>query len=175
MDVSVIKQAVSMSAACETYGIKINRHGFSNCPLHGNDDTPSFKIYPDDRGFYCFGCSKGGDVIKFVQLLFQLNFKAAVAKLNANFCLGLDRPVKYSDYRKAKRAERERKQRKADAERHNEQYWTLLSEYIRLDRNMRLYKPIQGDTELNPLFAEALYKIQYIKYQLDYFEFQEVS
>jgi len=36
------------------------------CPLHA-ERTPSFTIYPDDS-FFCFGCARGGNAAKFVQL-----------------------------------------------------------------------------------------------------------
>lgn len=32
------------------------------CPLH-NEDTGSFRYFDYSNSFYCFGCSKGGDVI----------------------------------------------------------------------------------------------------------------
>jgi putative DNA primase/helicase len=35
------------------------------CPFH-NEKTPSFNVYPDDRGFACFGCGEAGSVIDFV-------------------------------------------------------------------------------------------------------------
>jgi hypothetical protein len=31
-----------------------------HCPWHGGDDTPSLTIYPPGRGWYCFGCGRGG-------------------------------------------------------------------------------------------------------------------
>lgn len=32
------------------------------CPLH-DENTPSFRWYPEDNSYYCYGCGKGGDVI----------------------------------------------------------------------------------------------------------------
>lgn len=47
------------------------------CPFH-NEKTPSFNIYPANDSFYCFGCSKGGDVITFVMGVENLDFPEAV-------------------------------------------------------------------------------------------------
>jgi hypothetical protein len=34
------------------------------CPLPGHDEkTPSFVVYPGDRGWWCYGCQRGGDVV----------------------------------------------------------------------------------------------------------------
>lgn len=44
-------------------GEEVPRHGTIPCPLPGHDErTPSFKVYPGTRGFFCFGCQRGGDI-----------------------------------------------------------------------------------------------------------------
>lgn len=42
----------------------------ARCPLPGHDDkTPSFVVYRDnERGWHCFGCQRGGDVVNLAQL-----------------------------------------------------------------------------------------------------------
>ncbi len=35
------------------------------CPFH-NEKTASFNVNPTRQMFYCFGCGKGGDVVKFI-------------------------------------------------------------------------------------------------------------
>src|ERR1019366_3672869 len=50
------------------------------CPLHG-DHQPSFLVDPNKDLFYCYGCGRGGDVIRFAELYHQVRFPQAVAWL----------------------------------------------------------------------------------------------
>jgi len=50
------------------------------CPFH-QEKTPSFKVSPSKQIFHCFGCHKGGDVIRFVQEFEHLDFRSAVVLL----------------------------------------------------------------------------------------------
>lgn len=50
------------------------------CPLHA-DHQPSFLLDPQRNLFYCYGCARGGDVIRFAELYHQLRFPQAVARL----------------------------------------------------------------------------------------------
>jgi DNA primase len=50
------------------------------CPFH-DEKTPSFNVTPARGLFYCFSCSAGGDVIKFVQKIDGLSFVEAVERL----------------------------------------------------------------------------------------------
>jgi hypothetical protein len=50
------------------------------CPLH-TDHKPSFLVDPNKNLFYCYGCGRGGDVIRFVELYHQVKFPRAVALL----------------------------------------------------------------------------------------------
>jgi DNA primase len=51
------------------------------CPLHA-DHKPSFLVDPCKRLFYCYGCGRGGDVIRFVELYHQVKFPQALALLH---------------------------------------------------------------------------------------------
>jgi DNA primase len=50
------------------------------CPLHG-DHKPSFLVDPNKDLFYCYGCGRGGDVIRFAELYHQVRFSQALVLL----------------------------------------------------------------------------------------------
>ena len=50
------------------------------CPLH-DDHHPSFLVDPSKSLFYCYGCGRGGDVIRLAELYHQVRFPQAVALL----------------------------------------------------------------------------------------------
>lgn len=52
------------------------------CPLDDHADTdPSFRIHGGDKGWYCYGCTRGGSVIDFVMHRDGIDHKAAIRKL----------------------------------------------------------------------------------------------
>jgi len=50
------------------------------CPLH-QEHQPSFLVDPHKGLFYCYGCGRGGDVIRFAELYHQVRFPEALALL----------------------------------------------------------------------------------------------
>jgi len=52
------------------------------CPFH-EEKTPSFNVTPARGLWYCFSCTEGGDVIRFVQRIDNLGFAEAVERLAA--------------------------------------------------------------------------------------------
>jgi DNA primase len=50
------------------------------CPLH-EDRKPSFLVDANKDLFYCYGCGRGGDVIRFAELYHQVKFPEALALL----------------------------------------------------------------------------------------------
>jgi len=80
-----IKRGVDLVALVESRGIKLKKtaKGYMGlCPFHA-DTNPSFSITIDKNLWQCFGCSAGGDVIRFVELYDKVGFKEAVTKLSA--------------------------------------------------------------------------------------------
>ena len=55
-------------------GLELRQRGgklWACCPFH-NERTPSFAIYPDGRGWYCFSCHRGGDAAALYQQLYNV-------------------------------------------------------------------------------------------------------
>ena len=63
--------------AASFYGLKVNKNGMCCCPFHP-DKTPSMKV---DVRYHYFGCGADGDVISFVQRLFDRKPYQAARKL----------------------------------------------------------------------------------------------
>ena len=76
-----VKDAIPTRMAAEHYGIEVKRGGMACCPFH-NDRTPSMKV---DKRFHCFGCQEDGNVIDFVEKLFDLSPKRAAEKFAEDF------------------------------------------------------------------------------------------
>jgi hypothetical protein len=51
------------------------------CPLH-EESRPSFYVNTRKDVFYCHGCGRGGDLIRFVQLSRGLSFRQSLACLD---------------------------------------------------------------------------------------------
>lgn len=100
--------------------ISIKRRGknyVALCPFH-HEKKPSFTVSPDKGLYYCFGCGKGGNVIKFLQDYRGLEFKSAVIELAERY--GIDVPQFFQPSEvKEKREERNRIfEMNEEAERH---------------------------------------------------------
>ncbi|MET3682441.1 DNA primase [Alkalibacillus flavidus] len=81
----LIDQIMSQNDIVDVIGEHIQlthkgRNYFGLCPFHG-ENTPSFSVSPDKQIFHCFGCGKGGNVIKFLMELDSLSFVEAVQAL----------------------------------------------------------------------------------------------
>ena len=82
--VQVVQEYVSLKRAGRVYkGL---------CPFHG-EKTPSFQVDPEKAFFYCFGCQRGGDVFKFIELQENLGFADAVRLLAQKVGMTLPEPT----------------------------------------------------------------------------------
>ena len=82
--VSVVEQYVRL-------GKKTGSNFFGLCPFH-SEDTPSFSVAPAKQIFYCFGCHKGGDVIRFIMEIEKCSYLDAIRMLAERASISLPEP-----------------------------------------------------------------------------------
>ena len=166
-----IKRTVTMQQAIALYAPnhapRINR---IPCPIHNGDN---YNLHYSDKLYYCHVCHDGGDVIKFVRHIFQLDFMGAIRKLNSDFALGLplDRKLTLREQRETEIRQREilaeRAKTEAERQAYDALYGSLWGEYIRLDKQRMMYKPTSAEDEINPLYVEAVSNISNVCYRID--------
>jgi len=59
------------------------------CPLHA-ETRPSFYVNARKNLFYCHGCQRGGDLIRFVELSEHLSFRETIAYLKQDLAPPVD-------------------------------------------------------------------------------------
>lgn len=137
------------------YGYQEDRRHLCLCPFH-RDKHPSMRIYPDDKGFYCFSCGKGGDVITFVGALYGLGNEDAARKLIEDFSL----PIQTTGLSYAQVREREKRMR------HRQQVEAFQKDAIRIvEKYLRLLYEASWTYD-GPHFYDALQEIPVEEYRL---------
>jgi DNA primase len=84
-DLERLKQRIPLLEYLQRHNWKPCRAGARQewvglCPLH-QESRPSFYVNTAKNLFYCHGCGVGGDLIRFVQLFFNLPFRQTLALL----------------------------------------------------------------------------------------------
>jgi DNA primase len=73
--------------------VELTRRGpdsyFGCCPFH-DERTPSFHVRPDEKTYYCFGCSESGDPFNFVMATEGIGFPEALETLANRFGVTLE-------------------------------------------------------------------------------------
>lgn len=160
-----IKNLITMQDIVNKYGIK-HKGAMFNCPFH-KDQNASAKFYRNS--FYCFSCNKTGDLIQFVQHLYNLTFQEAMQKINVDFGLGLDNNTKI-DKNKILEIERKRKQEELAKKRKTEEYIKLSDKFRELrceiERNQKLVNIINWEDKVFEI-AKLRTKINLLEYELD--------
>lgn len=157
----IIKERVTTLDMMAHAGIQADRRGMAVCPFHGDRDA-SLKVYRDPRrGWYCYGCHAGGDVIDFAMRLYGVGFKEAVSRINEEFALGLPigEPMTGTQ-RRAMREEIERaKQARLALQRCEHEaenaYWAAYDAWLINERVMQENAP-SGLSEPNAAWCEAI-------------------
>ena len=157
----IIKERVTTLDMMAHAGIQADRRGMAVCPFHGDRDA-SLKVYRDPRrGWHCYGCHAGGDVIDFAMRLYGVGFREAVSRINEEFALGLpigepmtgtQRRAMREEIERAKQARLVLQRREHEAE---NDYWEAYDAWLRNERIMQENAP-SGLSEPNAAYCEAI-------------------
>lgn len=77
-----IRAASDVVDVISTY-VRLKKRGkdyLGLCPFH-QEKTPSFSVSPQKQLFYCFGCHRGGDVVKFIMEYEKSSYVEALEQL----------------------------------------------------------------------------------------------
>lgn len=157
----IIKERVTTLDMMAHAGIQADRRGMAVCPFHGDRDA-SLKVYRDPRrGWHCYGCHAGGDVIDFAMRLYGVGFKDAVSRINEEFSLGLplgepmtgaQRRAMREEIERAKQARQALQRREHEAE---NAYWSAYDAWLSNERVMQENAP-SGLSEPNAAWCESI-------------------
>ena len=157
----IIKERVTTLDMMAHAGIQADRRGMAVCPFHGDRDA-SLKVYRDPRrGWHCYGCHAGGDVIDFAMRLYGIGFREAVSRINEEFALGLpigepmtgaQRRAMREEIERAKQARQALQRREHEAE---NAYWSAYDAWLSNERVMQENAP-RGLSEPNAAYCEAI-------------------
>lgn len=160
-DAEIIKSRVTSRQLLEHAGVHVERSGFACCPIHG-EKTASLKVYSDPkRGWYCFGCGRGGTVIDLGMALWDTDFKGACVRLNDEFQLGIPmgRPLTAEEKREflaRKRREREeRERRRRRVQEAEEAYWAAYEAWLWNETIFNEQAPASPEDPISDAFAYA--------------------
>lgn len=162
-DTDLIKSRLSCSELLAIHGIEVNRKGRARCCFH-DDNRPSMAVY--DKAYHCFACQAHGDVIDLAAQLYGVDKPEAI-RITAGLA-GISAVDDMQEYkRKADAIRHKANERKQTINALNTSYYKLLAEFARLEQNKSEYAPRSpNDTDLHPLFREALARLDYVGYAL---------
>lgn len=162
-DTDLIKSRLSCSDMLAMHGYTISRQNKCRCAFH-DDTKPSMQVYDD--GYHCFSCGAHGDVIDLAAQIYGVDSREAI-RIAAELA-GIAAVSDIKDYAdRARKSRMKATQRNTTIEALKRSYDKLLAEFVRLERNKTEYAPRSpNDTDLHPLFREALTRLDYVGYAL---------
>lgn len=156
---AMIKQSVSAAQAADALGLAPDRYGRCRCPVHNGQDR-NLKVYSGQKGYYCYVCHSGGDVIDLVQNANRCSLKEAVDWLDSAFRLGLeqdDRQAMEAARRAAERRKREQERNERMRER-DFSLWLDAQEVSKeIDQAVAQYRPTNPGEPITDEFRTAMF------------------
>ena len=120
----LIREQVPALEAGQDYGMTVGRDGRCRCIFCTGARNDTLRLYPGNRGAYCFRCHRSTDVIGLVMEITGESFPEAVRDLNERYRLGL--PLDHPDPEAERRAREEAERRKREREEQEKRSRELL-------------------------------------------------
>ena len=179
MFIPQVKASVTVRQLLEYNGVFVNRHGFCVCPLHGDRDA-SLKVYGGERGWTCYGCHKGGDVINLAKELYGLKLSDAIRRLDSEFGLNLPLDGKANKVDRflfkagqiKRETDREREEHRKELL--EKEYWDWFEMWRYLDRCVAELEPERGEP-FSPAFAGYVKLRKYYEDRLQDLEMRRIE
>lgn len=157
----IIRARVSADELARDFGLDVGRDRRCRCIFCDGERGDTLRLYPGDRGYFCFRCHAHGDVISLYQQITGSGFRQAIQDLNERYGVGL--PLSGADPAAMEKARKESEQRKRERAQNEERKRRLYLAYLavadvvwRLERAKRENAP-QSETEpFQPAFVAAL-------------------
>jgi len=156
-----IRAQVSALTVGMDYGLNPTRDGRCRCIFCNSGRKDAMRLYPGERGFYCFKCHESGDVVKLVMEITGAKFTDAVREINDRY--GLNLPLDKPDPERARKArelaeqrERERKEKEIRDRKNLEELWDVSDMAYRAEQVIKNEAPRSMDEEMSDRFVAAL-------------------
>jgi DNA primase len=84
VDTAALRHSHPIADVVARYGVDLRPAGralVGRCPLHDDGGRPNLHVYTESESWYCYRCSVGGDVIRFIEEVERVDFLTAVARL----------------------------------------------------------------------------------------------
>lgn len=162
-DTDLIKSRLSCSDLLAMHGIETNRKNRARCCFH-DDNRPSMAVFDDH--VHCYACGAHSDVIGLAEQLYSVSTAEAI-RITAELA-GIAAVSDTKEYaERARKAREKATEHSRTIEALKSTYDKLLAEFVRLEQNKSEYAPRSpNDTDLHPLFREALTRLDYVGYAL---------
>lgn len=119
---TLIRDRLSALDVGQDYGLEVGRDGRCRCIFCTGARNDTLRLYPGNRGAYCFRCHRSTDVIGLVMEITGESFPEAVRDLNGMYGLGLplDRVDPEAERRAREETERKKREREEQEKRNRE-------------------------------------------------------
>lgn len=168
----IVRDRLSAIDVGKDYGLEVGRDGRCQCIFCTGERKDTLRLYPGNRGAYCFRCHRGTDVIGLVMELTGQSFPQAMRELNEKY--GLDLPLEKPDPVKAEKARQEAERKKQERIQREKQeketleaYWNACEKVAIAEKVLETEGPKTPDEPFSERYIKCASKINELREERD--------